>query len=54
MSKCVKFGLVDDMAKFSFVAFFTRVSKLVRSFTLNSLKPSGLGVIGLKLDTWVN
>jgi hypothetical protein len=41
------------MAKFSFVAFFTRVSKSLGRFTLSALKPSDLGVIGLALDTWV-
>jgi hypothetical protein len=42
------------MAKFSFVAFLTRVSKFLGCFTPNALKPSGLGVIDLALVTWVN
>jgi hypothetical protein len=54
MSKGVKFGLLNKMAKFSFVAFFTQVSKSLGYFTPSALKPSGLGVIGLTLDTLVN
>jgi hypothetical protein len=53
-SKGVKFGLLDKIAKFSFIAFFTRVSKSLGCFTSNVLKPSGLGVIDITLDIWVN
>jgi hypothetical protein len=41
------------MAKISFVVFFTPVSKYLGCFISSALKPSGLGVIGLTLDTWV-
>jgi hypothetical protein len=50
----VEFGLLDKMAKFSFVAFLARVSKCLGCFTLSALKPSVLGVIDLTLDTWFN
>ena len=43
------------VAKFSFVAFFTRVSKLLGvSLHLVPLEPIGSGVTSLTLDTWVN
>jgi hypothetical protein len=42
------------MAKFSFLAFLTRVSKSLGCFTPSALKPSGLEVIDLTLVTWVN
>jgi hypothetical protein len=51
ISKGVKFGLFDKMAKFSFVAFLTQVSRSLGCFTPSALKPSGLGVIDLTLDT---
>ena len=40
---------------FSFVAFLTRVSNLLEvSLHLVPLEPTGSGVTGLTLDTWVN
>jgi hypothetical protein len=39
--------VIDNMAKFSFVAILTRVSKSLGCFMHNALKSSGLGVIGL-------
>jgi len=46
-----KFSLIDKMAKFSFIAFLSRVSKSLGCFTPSCLKPSSLGVIGLTFVT---